>query len=298
MKKAFLRAGLFIFSMFTGHTTVHTVTVSNNQFSPKTLTNVVVGDIIEWTWLSGPHTTTSLALPTGAAAWDEPINASNTSFQYTVLVAGKYDYECTIHSPLMTGSFTASAVIPILLKDFRASNNGHQSTLQWITSSEQNTDHFSVRRSMDGTDFFEIGRLPAAGNSFSQRSYSFTDKAVPVTSRYVYYQIVTVDKDGQLQFSAIRMIVNSAARSRIITSITPNPISKPGHLMLQFNADKPGYLDVVLVNPEGKLMVQVTMNAAKGVNNGHIHLGDIPPGAYTLVFVLNGAKETHQVVVR
>ncbi len=298
MKKTILFAGLFILSTIAGHTTTHTITVSNNQFSPKTLTNVVVGDIIEWTWLSGPHTTTSLTIPTGAAAWDEPMNASNTTFRYTVLVAGKYDYECTIHSPLMTGSFTASAVIPILLKDFRASNNGHQSFLQWITANEQNTDYFSIRRSMDGTEFSEIGRIPAAGNSFAERNYTFTDITFPAMSRYIYYLIVTVDKDGKMQFSATRMVLNRAARFRIITSITPNPISKPGHLMLKYNAERQGTLDVVLVNAEGKLMLQVTMNAAKGVNNGHIYMGDLPAGIYSLIFVLNGSKETHQVIVR
>src|ERR1700741_688526 len=74
--------------------TTFTVNVSNFQFSVTNIPNVVVGDIIKWTWVSGTHTTTSTSVPVGAATWDSDIDNGTTTFQYTVTVAGVYNYMC------------------------------------------------------------------------------------------------------------------------------------------------------------------------------------------------------------
>jgi plastocyanin len=90
--------------------TVHVVEVSDFQFSPATI-NVMVGDTIQWTWVSGSHTTTSTSVPAGAATWDASINSisPNTSFTYVVTAIGTYTYHCTFHSSTMTGNFSATA---------------------------------------------------------------------------------------------------------------------------------------------------------------------------------------------
>lgn len=75
---------------------VHSVVVSNFQFTPASL-SVNVGDTIVWTLGSGNHTTTSNTIPVGANPWDSPINSSVQSFTYIITVAGTYDYICTPH---------------------------------------------------------------------------------------------------------------------------------------------------------------------------------------------------------
>lgn len=85
----------------------HTITQSGFSFSPSTLT-VNVGDVVRWVWTEGEHTTTSKTIPVGAQLWNSPLNSSNTSFEYTVTVAGTYNYKCTPHETMgMVGSFTA-----------------------------------------------------------------------------------------------------------------------------------------------------------------------------------------------
>jgi plastocyanin len=108
MKKLYLL--LIILSLFSLSTSanVHVVDVSDNVFTPPSI-NVIVGDTIQWKWLQGTHTTTSTSVPTGAAAWDAPINSGSIIYNYQVQVAGTYNYHCSFH-PGMTGSFTASAV--------------------------------------------------------------------------------------------------------------------------------------------------------------------------------------------
>ncbi|MBA3647309.1 MAG: T9SS type A sorting domain-containing protein [Chitinophagales bacterium] len=89
------------------------VMVSDIVFTPANVT-VNVGDTIKWTWVEGSHTTTSSVVPTGAAAWDSPINSTVTTFLYPVKVEGAYHYVCTPHASLgMVGQFTAMLALSI-----------------------------------------------------------------------------------------------------------------------------------------------------------------------------------------
>ncbi|MES2893379.1 MAG: T9SS type A sorting domain-containing protein [Bacteroidota bacterium] len=298
MKKIIFSTYLALAFSLCCQATIHQVSAANFQFSPKNLPNILVGDVVEWIWQNGAHTTTSLGIPAGATPWDEALTSTSTSFQYTVTIPGRYDYECKPHSPDMAGSFIVSEALPVVLTEFKAINNGAESILSWTTASEEQTDYFSVRKSIDGNDFKEIGRVPAAGNSNIPLTYSFTDQLVSATSKFIYYLVVIIDKDGKTQHSPIRMIVNSKARSLLITSLTPNPVRSPGHLMLTFNADGPGSMDATILNTEGKLVLQISFTAVKGVNNGHIHLGAISPGTYHLLFNLNDIRETRRLVIQ
>jgi plastocyanin len=101
---------LIILVPFFVSATVHEVTQTGLTFSPSSL-NVNVGDVIKWVWSSGTHTTTSTAIPDGAAHWDSPLSSSNTTFEYEVAVAGQYSYKCTPHESMgMVGSFSATLV--------------------------------------------------------------------------------------------------------------------------------------------------------------------------------------------
>lgn len=274
--------------------TTWNVTVENYQFSPANL-NVVVGDIIHWQWGSGFHTTSSLTVPAGASPWDSQINSGSASFSYTVTTAGAYTYQCNIHPTLMMGSFTASVVLPVTLSTFEIENENGQAVLNWTTSTEINADYFSIRRSFNGTDFNEIAKVTAAGNSVIEKKYSFSDGTIPASVQYAYYALATVDKDGKMQLSPIKVYRNKGASVKLITLLSPNPISGMGHLMLQFNADKTGLMKVKIADMQGRIILKTELAAAPGINNGHIHLGDIPPGVYTIYFSLDGTNESRRI---
>jgi len=104
LKKSTLLMAGFAFASF-AHATTHVVTVQNDSFTPSSFT-AVVGDTVEWEWVAGGHTTTSLTIPGGAASWNNPMNNSNTTFKYKVTVAGTYNYWCAIHQSMMEASFT------------------------------------------------------------------------------------------------------------------------------------------------------------------------------------------------
>lgn len=91
----------------TSFAVTHTIQVASFSFTPSSIPNVALGDVIRWEWVDGFHTTTSGVIPAGAAPWDEFIYSGSTFFEYTPTVAGVYNYVCTPHVGLgMIGSFT------------------------------------------------------------------------------------------------------------------------------------------------------------------------------------------------
>jgi plastocyanin len=101
MKNTFALIALTVQSLFvtnTAHATVHIIsasgtTIPTDVFTPRNV-NAVVGDTIKWVWVSGVHTTESVDVPAGAAAWYADLTASDTVFTYVLTVPGSYYYDC------------------------------------------------------------------------------------------------------------------------------------------------------------------------------------------------------------
>jgi plastocyanin len=274
--------------------TTWNVTVENFQFSPASL-NVIVGDVIHWKWGSGSHTTSSLSVPAGASSWDAPMTSASSTFDYTITAPGTYTYQCNIHPFQMTGTITATSPLPVTLSVFDIASEDGKPELKWTTLTEINSDYFSIRKSINGKDFKEIAKVPASGNSFVERDYSFTDEQISASIKYVYYALAIVDRDGKTELSPIVVYKNKTALPKLITSLSPNPINGMGHLMLQFNADKPGTMKVKITDMEGRTILKTELSAMPGINNGHIHLGDISSGIYIIYFSLNGITESYRI---
>jgi plastocyanin len=294
MKKILLL--LFCLIYIKSNATTWTVNVQDFQFSPSTL-NVSVGDVIHWVWLTGTHTTTSVTTPVGAATWNSPMDSTHTTFDYTITKPGAYSYQCNFHAFLgMTATFTTSGALPIILSNFVIGTQNSRPFISWSTQTEVNADYFSIRKSVNGTDFYEIGKVPATGNSQVERKYSFIDEAISSAVTYVYYSLAIVDMDGNTKLSPIRIYKNLLAAPKLIISLSPNPIQEMGHLSIQYNANKKGTMLAKIINSDGKLILQASLSADLGINNGHIHLMNIPAGIYVINFNLEGLSESYTIV--
>ena len=116
--------------------------------------------------------------------------------------------------PFTLGSVSAMNPLPIELLYFDARPEGNVVNCNWATVSEIDNDHFTVERSADGYSFESIGRLDAAGESRSLRSYSFTD-ASPLRD-LSYYRLRQTDVDGSTTVSAsVSVVMPDAAEMRV-----------------------------------------------------------------------------------
>lgn len=294
MKKNTLLFILSLFVAFSSKATVWVVNVSNFQFSPANL-NVVVGDVIEWHLVSGFHNSTSVSVPAGANPW-----ASNSSltpgllYSYSVTTAGDYQYQCSIHSLAMTASFTATGSAPVKLQLFDVNAVSGKPAIKWITLTETNTQYFSLRKSSTGNNFSEVARIPAAGNSLTAKTYTYTDNSIGLSEKFVYYELLIVDLDGKTQLSPIKLYRNNNAVKKILLNMHPNPVSAQGHLNLVFNAEKEGEMSASIADMQGKIVFSTNLSAMPGVNKGHLHIANFSTGNYVLQISLDGVTEIYR----
>jgi len=111
--------------------------------------------------------------------------------------------------------------LPINLLYFTADGEqGDVIKTEWATASETNNDYFNVEKSNDGTDFESIFKINGAGNSTSEKTYSFIDKH-PFHG-INYYRLRQTDFDGKFTYSRIISVTSGHSNAQAIT-IYPNP---------------------------------------------------------------------------
>lgn len=262
-----------LFCSMTAHAVIHNVTVQNFIFTPATMT-VNVGDVVKWTWVNGGHTTTSLTIPAGAAAWNSPITSSVTTFSYTVTVAGNYNYECSPHSPSMAGSFTAAAAMPLELQSFSGKTTGSSNWLNWETLTEKDVQAHIVERSADGKQWAELGRRPGSLNSTVPIQYELED-AQPFNQ--TYYRLRSIDFDGKMAFSRVVTLGEKLS----ITKVFPNPAVD--QVTVQFTALAEEDLRLSIVDLNGRLVWYQPVETKPGLNTAVVPMRQLPAGAYDLL---------------
>ncbi len=116
------------------------------------------------------------------------------------------------------------AVLPIELAEFSATEENGKVALNWTTATETDNDFFSVQRSHDGLNFYEIGKLGAAGNSTVATDYSFIDdNPLPGIN---YYRLHQVDFDGKSSNSPVKSVdFGSNATLSLFPSVTSGEIN-------------------------------------------------------------------------
>jgi len=116
--------------------------------------------------------------------------------------------------PIELLSFTATSV-----PTPNPSQEGNKYVLtEWTTTSEINTDFYTIERSQDGINWGFVGTIKAAGNSTVPLNYSLLDKnPYPGTS---YYRLIQYDINGDYEIYGPVAVKLEGVE---IISIFPNP---------------------------------------------------------------------------
>ncbi len=176
--------------------------------------------------------------------------------------------------------------LPIEMTEFTAQKAGKEVNVFWSTATEKNTDFFTVQRSSDATYFTDLDNVKAAGNSSSEKKYSFVDiKPLPNIS---YYRLKQVDLDKSFTFSKI-VYVNF--ENEFFSTIYPNPTN--------------GYVDITNCKQFSKLVVQDLLGrlAYKAEVSGesmNVDLSGLPSGEYflTLYNLVDQNKFTSKIIIQ
>lgn len=105
-------------------------------------------------------------------------------------------------------------VLAIQLIKFDGYAMGNHNKLDWTTITETDNDYFSIERSVDAINFYEIDRVKGLGNSNQNHSYSYEDKN-PLKG-VNYYRLQSVEYSGKKEYSKTIAIENSQSDKTLI----------------------------------------------------------------------------------
>ena len=139
---------------------------------------------------------------------------------------------------------------PIELLRFSGEAKEDGNALQWTTATENNNDFFSIERAKTANGHFEIiATIDGAGNSTTQKSYSFLDKNVNCGT--YYYRLVQTDFDGSTSTSATINI------SRMATNgIQVSPIPANDNVTIEFATATNETTALRVFDAQGRLVYQ------------------------------------------
>lgn len=176
------------------------------------------------------------------------------------------------------------SLLPLELTEFTGHNEGAVNVLNWRTATELNTKNFVIERSINGRDFEDIGTVNAAGNSRSNKDYSFTD-----TKPYIgenLYRLRMIDIDGSFKHSnmvSIRVNEETALKPTGIDKIYPNPTN--GKIAVNFFvADEQATFEYKIFSNVGQIMSSDQIKLNKGENTITLDATDYAKGTYFITF--------------
>ncbi len=171
-----------------------------------------------------------------------------------------------------------SSPLPIELLSFTGRNIPKGNLLEWSTATELNNNYFTLERSRNGVDFFDIAQVAGAGTSLSQLNYNYLDIYAPEGSNY--YRLKQTDYDGQFSYS--RIILIRTTKQNAAFSIYPNP--SDGNFYITF-ADDNIPASFSIFDAQGRI-IKLQQQFISGTYK--VSLPGIAQGIYTLrLFVGN-----------
>jgi hypothetical protein len=178
--------------------------------------------------------------------------------------------------------------LPVTWLYFTGQPQGEDALLNWATVTEQNTHTFVVERSLDGSNFMDIGSVQASGTSSQVNDYQYLDKnAMELPAKTLYYRLRQVDIDGKFTYSTIVTVAVQQTSTAPSVRAYPNPFNQDITLQI-LNVTATGQSQSVgLYSVEGKLLYQqrivYTGNTTVLLNN----LPALTPGVYMLQVVID-----------
>ncbi|PHI21190.1 hypothetical protein CEQ90_03990 [Lewinellaceae bacterium SD302] len=204
-------------------------------------------------------------------------------------IVDSYDNVTSINQ--LIGLTEGETVLPLTLIDFQAKPAGLHNQLNWVTGLEINTSHFAVESSIDGSNFYNIGRVLATGDSQNELTYGFLDRNVDTQA--TYYRLKMTDLDGSFSYSEIRLVKRDGSDLKDLFSLGANPAG-PGTINVTLAPDAPvGDYRLSLYDVTGKI-----------VRYGHlasgslILAGGLTAGSYTVVVTGNGHRQSRRLIVQ
>jgi hypothetical protein len=180
--------------------------------------------------------------------------------------------------------------LPVQFILFNSICQGNSVLLTWKTAQEQNSSRFNIERSNDAVNWTVIGNLPAAGNSNTEKSYSFSDNN-PLQNGF--YRIAEIAINGRAHYTGILM---SNCASPDVFRVWPNPVREI--LFINIVATDPSAATIKIFDSKGSLVKIQSATVLRGSNQLNVGMQFLANGVYSLAVYWNKgqSKKTLQIL--
>jgi hypothetical protein len=171
--------------------------------------------------------------------------------------------------------------LPITLSFFDGTCNPEGNELTWVTSSEQNSSHFDLKRSYDGIKWEHVGQKQGAGNSSTDIEYNVWDVE---GSRHevTYYELHQFDFDNALTVYGPIAVRCENDDSPMNGTLSPNPTIEASYLSIE-NCPL-GEATITLMSSIGQVIYTDRIMVTKKNDVYFIDSLDLTRGSYVVRF--------------
>ncbi|MEO6837609.1 MAG: T9SS type A sorting domain-containing protein, partial [Ginsengibacter sp.] len=170
-----------------------------------------------------------------------------------------------------------NSVLPVTLLNFTATLQSQDVKLDWSTSTEINSSHFIIQRSIDGTHFTDIGSVNAAGNSSIKKQYSYNDNEyLNAGADILYYRLQLVDIDGKFKYSGVLSVKLNGTVTNL--EVYPNPVRD--QLSVLFSSANENKIALRINDVKGRQMYYQTFISGNASNLQNINVSGFATGVY------------------
>ena len=187
--------------------------------------------------------------------------------------------------------FKPQAVLATSQTTLKATRNSNRSVdISWQTISGTGIKGYVIERSLNGVNFYEIGRSAAIAAASGESAYYLRD--LTCVDKENYYRIRIVATDGSISYSEIEKV--RAMRTSTEFSVYPNPISTR-KLNILPGENIAGRFDISLTNLSGQKVYTSYTRITNGATQISIDLpASIVAGIYQLIIA---NQEGHRSVI-
>ena len=214
-------------------------------------------------------------------------NSSNNQWErltnYILRTASLVAATATSFSPFTQGS--GGGALPIDLVSFTGECKNGRAQLEFVVASQINNDYYTIKRSVDGNEWSEIGLIEGEGNTSTQMTYNWTDDNP--FNRVSYYRLAQTDYDGTSEiFNPIAVTCESTVTGY---SVYPNPANEVLNIDVELTSFQGNDVEIEIMDINGRIVRSQSTELNRGCNHLEVDISEIPSGVYMINF--SGTKD-------
>lgn len=212
-------------------------------------------------------------------------NTWNALYDPNFVIDGRNVYNWFIQYARLAGS-----PLPANMRNYNAVLRGSKVYVEWITTTENNTDRFVLERATANGQYVEVASVMAAGTSNADKKYALIDEQ-PARGLNLY-RLVLVNRDGQREYFDVKRITlpNGGGFVNI-----PSPVR--GTLNVYVNVDRSQNVSITVHDLNGKVLNRVNKVFAPGLSENRVAITTLAAGTYFVKVQGESFTETRKVLV-